>query len=242
MAVDPSRRGRFELVDGPLPPSTASAGEDPRRRARGPGVAITVVATVLLLAAVLLPYGSPRSTAPDPAPLPSSVLTPSPAPAPCDLAEEGCRVLLAARWRERTATVLRERLDPEDTYFTGYSYATGPPYLSGPRLNALGLDVHRLEGGGTEVFVQVARTRSDALRCGVLTRHPCTGMRFMDGNRFSLTTTTSAADGIEVQHIPAGTYVITVVARNTDGGRTLPLNTGDLIAVAQDPRLEPPPS
>ena len=115
-------------------------------------------------------------------------------------------------------------------------------YTTGSRLDALALDVYRLNGGGTEVFIQIAKTRADAVRCGQITRHRCTGQRFMDGNRFSMTTTPGVAQGIEVQHSPAGTYVITIAARNTTGGRPLELNNGDLIAVAQDPRLEPPPS
>ena len=151
-------------------------------------------------------------------------------------------MITAARWRDRTAMILRERLDPEDTYFTGYSYSANPRYTTGQRLNALGLQVYRLEGGGTEVFVQIAKTRADAVRCGAITHHRCVGQRFMDGNRFSMTTTPGVQEGIEVQHSPAGTYVITLVARNTTGGRPLELNNGDLIAVAQDPRLQPPPS
>jgi hypothetical protein len=48
-------------------------------------------------------------------------------------------------------------------------------------------------------------------------------------------------DGIEIQHSPDGTYVITLAARNVRGGSAPAVTYSDLIAVAQDPRLRPPP-
>lgn len=248
MTEKPSRTSRFELVDGPLPPT--SAPTDPAtagrlRPLRSPSALVVLVsaAVLVLVAALVLPHRPPDAPVPvDPPrslPAPSTVAPPG---AGCDLAQEGCRTVAATRWRDRTAQIVRERLDPEDTYFTGYTYRVTPRYTGGTRLDALGLDVYRLNGGGTEVFIQIAKTRADAVRCGEITRHRCTGQRFMDGNRFSMTTTPGVAEGIEVQHSPAGTYVITLVARNTTGGQPLPLHNGDLIAVAQDPRLQPPPS
>lgn len=234
-----SSRSRFELVDGPPPAPGTPPGPPPSPSRLVPLVVVLAAALLVLVAAVVLPHRSSDTEIP-PAD-PSVSASPTPSRPSCDLAEEGCRVVLAAAWRRETAAVVRDRLDPDDTYFTGYSYAMTPLYTTGPRLNALGLDVYRLGGGGTEVFIQIARSRADAVRCGQLTRHRCFGQRFMDGNRFSMTTTPGVAAGIEVQHIPAGTYVITVVARNTSRGPTLPLNNGDLIAVAQDPRLRPPP-
>ena len=115
--------------------------------------------------------------------------------------------------------ILRERLDPEDVYFTGYSYSANPRYTTGPRLNALGLEVYRLVGGGTEVFVQVARTRADAFRCGTITYHRCVGSGSRTARSFSMTTTDGMRDGIEIQHSPDGTYVITLAARNVTGRR-----------------------
>jgi hypothetical protein len=56
-----------------------------------------------------------------------------------------------------------------------------------------------------------------------------------------MTTTDGMRDGIEIQHSPDGTYVITLAARNIRGGRAPEVTYGDLIAVAQDPRLRPPP-
>lgn len=243
MAEQPSRTSRFELVDGP-PQSTA--GPPTGHGSAGPGgpsalIVILSAIVLVLIAATVLPHEPADTPVPPPAPTPVMSTTPPPT-AGCDLGQEGCRVLTAARWRDRTAQIVRERLDPENAYFTGYSYSVDPLYTSGRRLDALGLDVYRLSGGGTEVFIQIAKTRADAVRCGQITRHRCTGQRFMDGNRFSMTTTTTVGEGIEVQHSPTGTYVITLVARNTTGGRPLELNNGDLIGVAQDPRLEPPPS
>lgn len=246
MDEEPSRTSRFELVDGPLPPASGTPpGQPGERRPRSsitPSALVVLIsaAVLVLVAALVLPHQVPDASLP-PTPAPSLSSTPPPS-AGCDLAVESCRVLAAERWRERTAAVVRERLDPENAYFTGYSYELNQRYTTGTRLNALALDVYRLDGGGTEVFIQIAKTRGDAVRCGQITRHRCTGQRFMDGNRFSMTTTPGVAEGIEVQHSPAGTYVITLVARNTTGGRQFPLNNGDLIAVAQDPRLEPPPS
>lgn len=244
MTADRPPGRRFELVDGPVPPAT----DDPA--AGGPGrgptglpvwlaVAVSVLAVVVL--AVVPPRVNHSAPAPTPPPLPL-IPTPSTPTAGCDLADPACRITQASQWRDRTAAVVRSRLDPQDRYFTGYSYATSTPYENGSRLDALGLEVYRLEGGGTEVFVQIAKSRGAALRCGQLTRHRCFGQRFMDGNRFTLTPTTSVADGVEVQYSPSGTYVITLVARNTTAGRPLEIGIGDLIGVAQDPRLQPPPS
>jgi hypothetical protein len=238
---------RFELVDGPLPPGSDPDASPPTSDRTGslrtPSALIVLVSAIVLVmvAAFVLPHSPSDAPGPPPEPVPSPS-TSAPPGAGCDLALEACRVTAAERWRNRTAAIVRERLDPENAYFTGHSYGVSSLYTTGSRLDALALDVYRLNGGGTEVFIQIAKTRADAVRCGQITRHRCTGQRFMDGNRFSMTTTPGVAQGIEVQHSPAGTYVITIAARNTTGGRPLELNNGDLIAVAQDPRLEPPPS
>lgn len=246
MADVPSRTSRFELVDGPLQPTpegSRGGGRPPRGPLRNSAAIVVLIsaAVLVLLAAMVLPHDTRDASTPLPTPPPVTT-SPTALSASCDLSQEECRVITAERWRDRTAMILRERLDPEDRYFTGYSYSANPRYTTGERLNALGLQVYRLEGGGTEVYVQIAKTRADAVRCGAITHHRCVGQRFMDGNRFSMTTTPGVREGIEVQHSPAGTYVITLVARNITGGRPLELNNGDLIAVAQDPRLQPPPS
>ena len=245
MAADPTRSSRFELVDGPLPPVTGSPVPGPDGRPGRPwAVLVLAIAVLLLVLAVTVLPRRPQDQATPPLPTPSAApSTPGStgSAVSCDLDVATCRVAVATRWRNATAAVLREHLDPDDTYFTGYSYSASPLYDTGPGLEVLGLEVYRLEGGGTEVFIQIAKSRADAVRCGTITHHRCTGQRFMDGNRFSMTTTTSVEEGIEVQHMPLGTYVITLVARNTTAGQALELNNGDLMAVAQDPRLQPPP-
>ena len=190
--------------------------------------------------ALVLPHRSEDAGAdlPSPSPLVTNDTTPETS---CDLGTEGCRVLVAARWRDSTAKTLREHLDPEDVYFTGYSYSANTRYTAGPRLNALGLEIYRLVGGGTEVFVQVARSDADALRCGTVTQHRCVRQRLADGQEFWMTTTDGMQDGIEIQHSPEGSYVVTLAARNVRGGSAPAVSYGDLIAVAEDPRLRPPP-
>ena len=236
MADKPSRVSRFELVDGPLPPTPESPSDTVVRPRKGPGILVLVgAAVVMLMAALALPHPTPDASTPLRSP---SVPTPG---VPCDLSSEGCRVLQAARWRDSTAKTLREHLDPEDVYFTGYSYSANTRYTAGPRLNALGLEIYRLVGGGTEVFVQVARSDADALRCGTVTHHRCVRQRLADGQEFWMTTTDGMQDGIEIQHSPEGSYVVTLAARNVRGGSAPAVTYSDLIAVAQDPRLRPPP-
>jgi hypothetical protein len=231
-----SRGGRFELIDGQLPPTPEKPPDAVRRQRTGPWILVLVGAAVaMLMAALILPHPTPDAAPPLPNP---SVPTPGTS---CDLGSEGCRVLVAARWRDRTARVLRARLDPENVYFTGYSYSANTRYTTGPRLNALGLEIYRLVGGGTEVFVQVARSDADALRCGTVTHHRCVRQRLADGQEFWMTTTDGMQDGIEIQHSPDGTYVITLAARNVRGGSAPAVTYSVLIAVAQDPRLRPPP-
>jgi hypothetical protein len=242
VAERPSRPGRFELVDGPPRPAPeAPAGPSrPRRRQGLMAMILLVTAVVLVAAALVLPHRSQDAGAdlPSPSPLVTNDTVPETS---CDLGTEGCRVLVAARWRDRTAQVLRDRLDPEDVYFTGYSYSANTRYTTGPRLNALGLEIYRLVGGGTEVFVQVARSDADALRCGTVTQHRCVRQRLADGQEFWMTTTDGMQDGIEIQHSPDGSYVVTLAARNVRGGSAPAVTYSDLIGVAQDPRLRPPP-
>ena len=242
VAERPSRPSRFELVDGPPRPAPdASAGPSRPRRRQNPTAMILLFSGVVLVvaSALVLPHRSEDAGADLPSP---SLVTNDTTPATsCDLGTEGCRVLVAARWRDRTAQVLREHLDPEDVYFTGYSYSANTRYTTGPRLNALGLEIYRLVGGGTEVFVQVARSDADALRCGTVTHHRCVRQRLADGQEFWMTTTDGMQDGIEIQHSPEGSYVVTLAARNVRGGSAPEVTYSDLIAVAQDPRLRPPP-
>lgn len=203
---------------------------------------ILLVTGVVLVAACALVLQNRSEDAGADVPSPSPLVTnDTPPETSCDLGTEGCRALVAARWRESTAKTLREHLDPEDVYFTGYSYSANTRYTAGPRLNALGLEIYRLVGGGTEVFVQVARSDADAIRCGTVTHHRCVRQRLADGQEFWMTTTDGMRDGIEIQHSPDGTYVVTLAARNVRGGSAPAVTYGELISVAQDPRLRPPP-
>ena len=65
-------------------------------------------------------------------------------------------------------------------------------------------------------------------------------MRFMDGNRFTLTETSRVDEGMEVQFSPDGTQVITAIAYNPVRGEPLTIDRGQLIELVQDPRLRLP--
>ncbi len=198
------------------------------------------VAAVLLVvgAAQLAPRVLPRSPAEPAASSPGSVV-------PCDTSQPRCRVEIVSAWRTEMADVISSHLDPDGTYFTGYSYAYTDVYNSEGlwtgKGGALALDLYRMHRGATQVSLQIATSRQYALRCGQVTQQDCFGMRFMDGNRFTFSDSSDVARGVEVQYAPAGTYVITAVARNVGRGQELPLGTGDLIALLQDTRLKLPP-
>ena len=51
---------------------------------------------------------------------------------------------------------------------------------------------------------------------------------------------TTVAEGLEVQYRPNGTEVITIIARNSGGGKTLDLDAADLHELIEDPRLKLP--
>ena len=131
------------------------------------------------------------------------------------------------------------------SYFTGYSYSYTEKQDSGfwdGGGGAVDLDLYRMRDGATEVYLQIATSREHAIRCGQLTGRSCETQRFMDGNRYTLTDPFDVAHGLEAQHRPMGTYVLTVVARNTSKAkRELPVTRGDLISLLSDPRLRLPP-
>lgn len=210
-----------------------------RRRVR-----IAALAAALLVVAA---FGV-RQALPPPAPVaagaPSASQSPTPSP-PCDTSEERCRVRLVSAWRSEMAEVISSHLDPQGSYFTGYSYSYTEDYQGSRFWNgggALALDLYRMREGATEVYLQIATSRQYAIRCGQLTGRTCQTQRFMDGNRFNLTDPFDVAHGLEVQHRPEGTYVITVVARNTSrASRELPVTRADLVDLVADPRLRLPP-
>ena len=127
-------------------------------------------------------------------------------------------------WRSEMAEVAASYLDPQGKYFSGFGYSYDsrydtPGFWDGQG-GALAFEMFRLDKGATEIYLQIATSRKYAVSCGSTTRQPCLRMRFMDGNSFLLTETTSVRQGIEVQYSPAGTEVITVIARNTQRGKS----------------------
>ena len=146
-------------------------------------------------------------------------------------------------WRSDMAEIAESHIDPTGRYFSavGYAYDTrsDTPTIWTRQGGALAFQLFRPDGGATEVYVQIATAQRYAVRCGATTGHQCLTQRFMDGNRFHLTST-SVRQGIEVQYNPNGDQVITAIARNTSKGRVLDLSTSDLIDLVQDPRLRLP--
>ena len=218
-----------------------------RRRRLGRSSAAVVALLVVLVGAATFLRAAPSTpeAASTPVPIPTSTASPVPrVAARCDIRNPVCQATVMREWRAEMARVAASYVDPEGRYFTGYSFSYDQRYETTSfwegRGGALGLEMFRLTDGSTEVYVQVASGYDTAVRCGQVTRRPCESMRFMDGNRFTLTSTTEVEQGIEVQHRPDGDQVITVVARNTTRGRALDVTRGDLIALVQDPRLRLP--
>ena len=234
------------VVSG-TPATDLAHGRQLVRRGRTRRVAALVAAAlVVLLGAVTVldrtaAVPPAASTPPAASPVPTG---PPRVTATCDVRNPPCQATVMRRWRSTMSEVVVSHLDPDGTYFTGYSFSYDPRYESRTFWaggdGALGLEVFRLDGGATEVYIQVASGYDTAVRCGATTRHRCQGQRFPDGNRFTLSTTTRLAQGIEVQHRPAGDQVVTVVARNTTRGEVLPVTRAALIGLVQDPRLRLP--
>lgn len=214
-----------------------------RRRRLRRGVS---VAAALLVAIVLVGQLWPRaefvpSSAPPITNLPS-VSTPTPR-ASCDTEDPVCRATILREWRAEMARVAGTYLDPDRRYFSGYAFSYDDRYESTDVWSGrgvLGLDLFRMQSGGTEVYLQIATSRRFAVHCGTTTHNACVSQRFMDGNRFTLTDSTAVAQGVEVQYSPDGDQVITVVARNVNRGQELPITRGDLINLVEDPRLRLP--
>jgi hypothetical protein len=156
-----------------------------------------------------------------------------------------CRARTVEGWRNEMAVVVKSYLDPRGSYFDSVGFSSEQKYESqGFWTGAggvLGLDLVAGNGGATRIYLQIATGEKDAVGCGETTGQPCLSQQFLDGNRFSLTQTTSAADGgVEVQYSPAGTEVITIVVVDVGTGRTLSIDRGQLINVVQDARLHLP--
>ena len=246
------------VVDGHL--DEGPAGADPpaladlqhgrqlargRRLRRGSALVAAVLVLVVVVSTVLTREAPvPRASS---TPEPTTSTTPSPVPhvaASCDVRNGVCQATVMRAWRTEMSRVAASYVDPDATYFTGYSFSYTPRYESrsfwAGKGGALGLEMFRLKGGATEVYLQVASDYRSAVRCGELTGRRCVSQRFMDGNRFTLTSSTSVKQGMEVQYRPDGDQVVTVVARNTTGGQRLDVSRAQLLALVQDPRLRLP--
>ena len=201
------------------------------------------VAAILVLVSVVI--WAPReqlsaSTSP-PAPSPSPVQS-QPAP-PCGESDNKCQVHVLGTWRAEMADVVGSYLDPASKYFDGVGHGSEPIYETPSfwdgRGGALGFNLFS-RTGGTLIYVQVASSDNLAIPCGEMTGQDCISQRFLDGNRYQLTETTYATEGLEVQYAPNGTEVVTVVARDTTIGRSLAVTRGQLIKLVQDSRLRLP--
>src|SRR4029453_11272376 len=135
-------------------------------------------------------------------PLPTSV----PFRQSCDPSSATCRAQIMLRWRSEMFEVARSYLDPTGEYFSGFGYSYNsrddtPSFWTGQG-GGLAFEMFRLDGGATEVYLQVATSRNFAVRCGATTHQKCSQMKFMDGNFFLLSESTVVRKGIEVQYSP----------------------------------------
>jgi hypothetical protein len=213
-----------------------------RRRWLRRGLA-AVAAVVVLVAAVVLAPG--RTPAPAAGPPPAASMTPTPTPQRrCDPVDSICRAEIMRVWRAEMANVALSYVDPRGEYFSGYGYHYDeryetPGFWTGDG-GALALELFRLDKGATVVYLQIATSRRVAVQCGETIGETCVYQKFLSGNFFNLTQTTSVIEGMEVQYRPTGREVITVIARNTTKGQSWDIPRGDLLRLMQDPRLKLP--
>jgi DNA-directed RNA polymerase specialized sigma24 family protein len=239
-------------LDAAVPPDVASVhryddlarGQQLARRRRLRRIGAVTAAAVLLVLVLsqLRPVAQAPATAPVP-PAATSVLTTTPAPTtPCDRALATCQASLVRAWRSTVYEVVADYLDPEGAYFNASSYYARDETegLWSTRHGALGMEVFRVGGGATQVAVQIATDRSYAPRCGQATGNPCSSIRFMDGNRYTLSDGLDAADGLEAQYRPDGRDVVTVVVEDTGRGPALQITRAQLVRLLQDDRLRLP--
>ena len=243
-----------DLMVAADPPESAAASDLEHgrqlvrnQRARRASGLVAAMLVLVLGAVAFLRLGTTTPEAGSTPLTPTATSTPSPVPhvsASCDVRNGMCQATVMREWRTEMSRIAASYVDPDGAYFTGYSFRYTPRYESrsfwAGRGGALGLEMFRLQGGATEVYLQVATNEDAAVRCGEITGRKCVSQRFMDGNRFSLTATTQVSQGIEVQYRPDGDQVITVVARNTTKGAALAVTRGQLLTLVQDPRIRLP--
>lgn len=211
-----------------------------RRRARWAVAAVTVGVVALLGATQIFPASRPGQL--DGAPTPST--GPTPSAAACSPREESCEAGLVRRWRNQTSAIAISYLDPGQRYFSGYTFSyddsyDSPGYWRGDG-GVLGFDLFRLDAGSTEVYIQIASSSAFALKCGQMTRHVCLPLQAVGGSVYSVTDSSTVSEGMEAQFSPNGRYVISVVARNTTGGRSLRITMAQLLTLISDARLRLP--
>jgi DNA-directed RNA polymerase specialized sigma24 family protein len=238
-------------LDRAVPPDVRSVrryddlrhGQDlvQRRWLRRGGVAAAAFAVLLLVVTQVRPADQTPVSSPLPvAPTSTVTVTPS-ATTPCDRTTTTCQASLVRAWRSTVYEVVADYLDPDGSYFNASSYYARDETdgLWQTKHGALGMEMFRVGGGATQVYVQIATDRSYAPRCGSATGNPCSSIRFMDGNRFTLTD--GLNDGLEGQYRPEGREVITVVVQDSGKGPRLDVTMAQVIRLLQDERLRLPP-
>ena len=213
-----------------------------RRWLRRAGLVAAGVVLATLVVTQLRPAGQPVSAPAPPVATSTVTITPSPT-TPCDRAQTICQASLVRAWRATVYEVVADYLDPEGAYFNASSYYARDETegLWRTKQGALGMEMFRVGGGATQVYVQIATDRSYAPRCGQATGNACSSIRFMDGNRFILSDGLDTADGLEGQYRPEGKEVITVVAQDSGrGGQKLLLERAQIVRLLQDDRLRLP--
>ncbi len=213
-----------------------------RRWLRRTGLAAVAVVLLVLLVSQLRPVAQTPVSAPAPVTATATVTaTPSPVTT-CDRSLATCRAALTRAWRASVYEVVADYLDPEGRYFNASSYYARDESedLWRTRRGALAMEVFRVGGGSTQVYVQIATDRASAPRCGAATGKACSSIRFMDGNRFTLSDGLDTRDGLEGQYRPEGKEVITVIAQDVGRGDALLVTRAEVVRMLQDDRLRLP--
>jgi hypothetical protein len=262
---DPARRNPVELTrqlgrlagaSDPVASARAGVGDLGRgrrlelqgRRRRG-AVVTAAAAIVALVAGFAIRAGAPAEIASVQPPTPTPTVTPSYVSDPwqsnrCDTADQACRSQVLMRWRSRISGVVVDQLDADHRYFSSMSWQVRPTDESESFWHgdggALALGLSRFTDGGTEVYLQIATDMEYADRCGRRTKQRCSVIETMDGNLYRVAGSSTGDGGVEVQYVPDGDRVITVVARNTSAGKKLDIGSGDLIKLVRDSRLTLP--
>ena len=215
-----------------------------RRWLRRAGVAAAALVLLVLVGTQLRPVAQAPVSGPAPAaPVPAATVTVTPSPTtPCDRTLATCQASITRAWRATVYEVVADYLDPAGAYFNASSYYARDETegLWTTKQGALAMEIFRVGGGSTQVYVQIATSRAYAPRCGEATQNSCTSIRFLDGNRFILSDALDTADGLEGQYRPNGTDVITVVVRDVGPGEPKRVDRAQLVSMLQDERLKLP--